>query len=161
MTGRCAKVTTCFCSSIVALKAKSGEYVRHFQEVHHDIWDYDAASPVVLCDIAINGPVSLRGEQAVRCFAGICRRSSLERRQIQCARAWMGSDKHGRPLSAGRSSSGVRNPGLACHERGRVCAIDLLVFLSSTPSYPERDRQRCRDSGRSRLPSAAASSVSL
>jgi quinohemoprotein ethanol dehydrogenase len=23
--------------------------------VHHDIWDYDAASPVVLFDIAING----------------------------------------------------------------------------------------------------------
>jgi quinohemoprotein ethanol dehydrogenase len=44
-----------FCSSIVALKAKTGEYVWHFQEVHHDIWDYDAASPVVLFDIAING----------------------------------------------------------------------------------------------------------
>ena len=57
-----------FCSSIGALKAKSGEYVRHFQEVHHDIWDYDAASPVVLFDIAIDGPVGLRGEQAVRCL---------------------------------------------------------------------------------------------
>ena len=44
-----------FCSSIVALKAKTGEYAWHFQEVHHDIWDYDAASPVVLFDIAIAG----------------------------------------------------------------------------------------------------------
>jgi quinohemoprotein ethanol dehydrogenase len=44
-----------FCVSIVALKAKTGEYVWHFQEVHHDIWDYDATSPVVLFDTVING----------------------------------------------------------------------------------------------------------
>jgi quinohemoprotein ethanol dehydrogenase len=44
-----------FCASIMALKAKTGEYVWHFQEVHHDIWDYDAASPVVLFDTVVNG----------------------------------------------------------------------------------------------------------
>jgi len=44
-----------FCASIVALNAKTGEHVWHFQEVHHDIWDYDAASPVVLFDTVING----------------------------------------------------------------------------------------------------------
>jgi quinohemoprotein ethanol dehydrogenase len=44
-----------FCSSIMALNAKSGEYVWHFQEVHHDLWDYDAASPVVLFDTVIDG----------------------------------------------------------------------------------------------------------
>src|SRR5437762_13557541 len=40
---------------MVALKAKTGEYVWHFQEVHHDIWDYDAASSVVLFDTVIDG----------------------------------------------------------------------------------------------------------
>jgi quinohemoprotein ethanol dehydrogenase len=44
-----------FCASIVALKAKTGEYAWHFQEVHHDIWDYDAASPVALFDTVVNG----------------------------------------------------------------------------------------------------------
>jgi quinohemoprotein ethanol dehydrogenase len=44
-----------FCASIVALNAKTGEHVWHFQEVHHDIWDYDAASSVVLFDTVING----------------------------------------------------------------------------------------------------------
>ena len=44
-----------FCSSIMALKAKTGEYVWHFQEVHHDLWDYDAASPVVLFDTTVDG----------------------------------------------------------------------------------------------------------
>ena len=43
-----------FCASIIALNAKTGSYVWHFQEVHHDIWDYDAASPVVLFDIMVN-----------------------------------------------------------------------------------------------------------
>ena len=39
-----------FTSSIVAIDAKTGKYRWHFQEVHHDIWDYDAPSPVVLFD---------------------------------------------------------------------------------------------------------------
>ena len=89
--------------------------------------------------------VGLRREQAVRCFAGICRRSPLERRQSQRAGAWMGSDKDGRPFSAGRSASGMRNPGVACHERGRVGAIERRVFLSSTPSCAEPDRGRHQD----------------
>ena len=44
-----------FCSSIVALNAKTGKYAWHFQEVHHDLWDYGAASPVALFDVTING----------------------------------------------------------------------------------------------------------
>jgi alcohol dehydrogenase (cytochrome c) len=39
-----------FTASIVAVDAKTGRYRWHFQEVHHDIWDYDAPSPVVLFD---------------------------------------------------------------------------------------------------------------
>ncbi len=44
-----------FCASVVALHAKTGEYAWHFQEVHHDIWDYDAASPSLLFDTTVNG----------------------------------------------------------------------------------------------------------
>ncbi len=44
-----------FSSSIVAVDARTGEYRWHFQQVHHDIWDYDAPSPVVLFDIEIDG----------------------------------------------------------------------------------------------------------
>jgi quinoprotein glucose dehydrogenase len=35
-------------NSIVALRATTGEIVWHFQTVHHDLWDYDVASPPVL-----------------------------------------------------------------------------------------------------------------
>jgi len=44
-----------FCASVLAVNAKTGAYAWHFQEVHHDIWDYDAASPVLLFDTVING----------------------------------------------------------------------------------------------------------
>ena len=44
-----------FAASIVAVDAKTGEYRWHFQQVHHDIWDYDGPSPVVLFDAEIDG----------------------------------------------------------------------------------------------------------
>ena len=44
-----------FAASIVAIEAATGKYRWHFQQVHHDIWDYDAPNPVVLMDLMING----------------------------------------------------------------------------------------------------------
>jgi quinohemoprotein ethanol dehydrogenase len=55
-----------FCTSVVALNAKTGEHVWHFREVHHDIWDYDAASPVMLFDTTISGQPSKGIAQAGR-----------------------------------------------------------------------------------------------
>jgi quinohemoprotein ethanol dehydrogenase len=44
-----------FSSSIVAIDATTGKYRWHFQEVHHDLWDYDAPSPVVLFNVSVGG----------------------------------------------------------------------------------------------------------
>jgi alcohol dehydrogenase (cytochrome c) len=44
-----------FSASIVAIDAQTGEYRWHFQQVHHDIWDYDASNPVILFDAEIDG----------------------------------------------------------------------------------------------------------
>ena len=44
-----------FSASIVAIEARTGKYRWHFQEVHHDLWDYDAPNPVVLFDVRIGG----------------------------------------------------------------------------------------------------------
>jgi quinohemoprotein ethanol dehydrogenase len=44
-----------FTSSIVALDLKTGAYRWHFQEVHHDIWDYDASSAPLLADVTYRG----------------------------------------------------------------------------------------------------------
>jgi quinoprotein glucose dehydrogenase len=40
-----------FANSVVALRAATGERVWHFQTVHHDLWDYDVATPPLLFDI--------------------------------------------------------------------------------------------------------------
>jgi alcohol dehydrogenase (cytochrome c) len=44
-----------FSASFVALDYKTGQYKWHFQQVHHDIWDFDAPSPTVLFDQTYNG----------------------------------------------------------------------------------------------------------
>ncbi|MCC6792571.1 MAG: PQQ-dependent dehydrogenase, methanol/ethanol family [Thermomicrobiales bacterium] len=44
-----------YASSIVALDITTGQLRWYFQTIHHDIWDYDAVSPVVLFDIQMNG----------------------------------------------------------------------------------------------------------
>ena len=44
-----------FTASILALDLKTGAYKWHFQEVHHDIWDYDNPTPPLLADIQYQG----------------------------------------------------------------------------------------------------------
>jgi quinohemoprotein ethanol dehydrogenase len=44
-----------FIASIVAVKAKTGEYVWHYQEVPGEQWDYDTTSPLILAELTING----------------------------------------------------------------------------------------------------------
>jgi quinohemoprotein ethanol dehydrogenase len=44
-----------FSASIVALNLFTGNPVWHFQEVHHDIWDYDSAQPAVLFSLEKDG----------------------------------------------------------------------------------------------------------
>jgi quinoprotein glucose dehydrogenase len=40
-----------YANSIVALRASTGAVVWHFQTVHHDLWDYDNASPPLLATV--------------------------------------------------------------------------------------------------------------
>lgn len=40
-----------YANSIVALRASTGKVVWHFQTVHHDLWDYDNASPPLLAEV--------------------------------------------------------------------------------------------------------------
>jgi quinoprotein glucose dehydrogenase len=53
-------------NSVVALRARTGEFVWGFQLVHHDLWDYDTASPPVLATLRRNGsttPVVIQGNK--------------------------------------------------------------------------------------------------
>jgi len=44
-----------FSASVVAVDLFTGNPVWHFQEVHHDIWDYDSAQPAVLFPLEKDG----------------------------------------------------------------------------------------------------------
>jgi quinoprotein glucose dehydrogenase len=44
-----------YANSIVALRASTGQLVWHFQTVHHDLWDYDNASPPSLVTLVRDG----------------------------------------------------------------------------------------------------------
>ena len=44
-----------FSQSLVALDARTGERLWHFQMVHHDVWDYDPPTGPVLGDLVVDG----------------------------------------------------------------------------------------------------------
>ena len=44
-----------YANSIVALRAATGEVAWAFQTVHHDLWDYDNASPPALVTVTRDG----------------------------------------------------------------------------------------------------------
>lgn len=44
-----------FGNSIVAVEAETGEYLWHFQTVHHDLWDIDLPSGGALFDVIVDG----------------------------------------------------------------------------------------------------------
>jgi alcohol dehydrogenase (cytochrome c) len=44
-----------YAASMLAIELTTGKYRWHFQQVHHDIWDYDAVNPVVLMDVTMGG----------------------------------------------------------------------------------------------------------
>ncbi len=53
-------------NSVVALHAKSGQMAWGFQLVHHDLWDYDTASPPLLATLPHEGkevPVVIQGNK--------------------------------------------------------------------------------------------------
>ena len=44
-----------FANCTIALNARTGQRMWHFQEVHHDLWDHDDPCPPVVCSIRRNG----------------------------------------------------------------------------------------------------------
>src|SRR6185437_6059285 len=44
-----------FADSVIALRADTGKIVWHFQTVHHNLWDYDVATPPLLFDVHRDG----------------------------------------------------------------------------------------------------------
>jgi quinoprotein glucose dehydrogenase len=58
-----------FAESMVALDAKTGKRIWHFQAVHHGIWDYDFTSAPVLLDVTVDGkPIKAIAQPSKQAF---------------------------------------------------------------------------------------------
>jgi len=44
-----------FANCTIALDARTGKRIWHFQTVHHDLWDHDLPCPPVVCKLKLNG----------------------------------------------------------------------------------------------------------
>lgn len=49
------KGTNVYANCVLALDARTGKHLWHFQTVHHDLWDHDNPCPPVLCSVARGG----------------------------------------------------------------------------------------------------------
>jgi quinoprotein glucose dehydrogenase len=59
-------------NSVVALQPKTGKLVWGFQLVHHDVWDYDTASPPLITSLTLNGkrvPALIAGNKTGMLYA--------------------------------------------------------------------------------------------
>ena len=126
-----------FTESVVALHMNTGKYEWHYQEVHHDIWDYDtAANPLVLFDLKIKG-------------------------RTRQARREHGQDRlglHARPRSpASRSSASTRR---RCRRRRRSTRTRRSRSRSASRSRRSVQPRRRGRSGRRRTASPSRSAAS-
>jgi PQQ-dependent dehydrogenase (methanol/ethanol family) len=55
LNGSVRRGANLFSVSMLAIDAKTGKYRWHFQQVHHDLWDYDSPNPVILFDAVYDG----------------------------------------------------------------------------------------------------------
>jgi alcohol dehydrogenase (cytochrome c) len=62
--GKLRRGDNLFANSMVAIEAKTGKYRWHFQQVHHDLWDYDASNPVILFDVKLGDTVRKAAAEA-------------------------------------------------------------------------------------------------
>lgn len=66
-----------FTDSIVALELSTGKLKWHFQQTHHDVWDFDSGSPPILFNMTINGqPVKALAEASKNGFLYILNRET-------------------------------------------------------------------------------------
>jgi quinohemoprotein ethanol dehydrogenase len=62
--GKIRRGDNLFSTSMVAIDAKTGKYRWHFQQVHHDLWDYDGPNPVMLFDVKVGGRIRKAAAEA-------------------------------------------------------------------------------------------------
>ena len=100
-----------YANSIVALRAATGEVVWHFQTVHHDLWDYDVASPPLLYQSKA-GPAVAAGSKTGHMFLldRLTGKPLFPIRNARCLRATSTASARSR---RSRSPTGLRRSRLS------------------------------------------------
>ncbi|MGH9143063.1 MAG: pyrroloquinoline quinone-dependent dehydrogenase [Vicinamibacterales bacterium] len=69
--------TNLFTDSILALSLADGSLKWHYQQVHHDVWDYDSGSPPILFEMQVGGrPVKALAEASKNAYLYILDRET-------------------------------------------------------------------------------------
>ena len=135
-----------FSVSIVAIDARSGRYRWHFQQVHHDIWDYDSPNPVVLFDAPVERRLAQRPRAGVEDGLGLHSRS----------RDGRAADRHrGARRAAGAAAGDGRDAAVSRRRRHRAAvhrhSAGGLRACCRTAPHSSTTARSSRRSGPSRL----------
>ena len=69
--------TNLFTNSILALTLNTGKLTWHYQQTHHDVWDYDSGGPPILFDMQVRGqPVKAIAEASKNGYLYILNRET-------------------------------------------------------------------------------------
>ena len=145
-----------FANSVVALRAATGAVAWHFQTVHHDLWDYDVATPPALFTTRAGRPRAAGRRGRLQDGTPVParprdRRTALPRRGAAGAgerRPGRGGSAHAAlsdPAARARAAAAHGRRGLGCY-RGRPEVV------------PRADRSRCAPRASSRRRACAARS---
>ena len=144
-----------FAGSLVCLDARTGKRVWHQQLVHHDIWDYDLASPPNLINITVNGkpiravaqvtkwalPVRVRSRER---HAGVADRRSESRSGHGAGRMVRADAAASDEARALRSAGRVRSGSDRLHARAERRSARDAEGIQDRSAVHAADRRRRR-----------------
>ena len=119
-------------NSVVAVRAETGEYVWHFQTIHHDLWDADPPAPPALFDVPHeDGPIPALGVTTKSGYLYILNRETGEPIHGVEERPVAASDVPGEAAWPTQPFP-VKPPPMG---RVRYAADDLVTAAETTPEH--------------------------
>lgn len=133
-----------YSDSIVALNVDTGQLAWHHQEVQHDVWDYDAASNVVLFDVKKDGQtIPAAGEAGKDGWFHIVdrRNGQLIRKSdafvMQSANMFSTPTRDGVQMLPGANGGAEWSPPAYSPKTGKVYVLGMNQLMNFTTKAPD------------------------